>query len=87
MSEIRTQLRTAVISAPDDGCKGLWGEIARHVDLSGFFPLTLLLQTGEVLGASRQNQLVHLGGKVVDTENCCEMFLPLSERSGLESEG
>ena len=67
MSEIRTQLRTAVISAPDDGCKGLWGEIARHVDLSGFFPLPLLLQTGEVLGASRQNQLVHLVRKVGDT--------------------
>ena len=61
--------------------------MARHVNLASLFSFTtLLLQPGEVLGASRQNQLVHLTNSRVLLEDF-EVFSPLSGHFGLESEG
>ena len=61
--------------------------MAWHVYLTRLLPLTpLLLEAGEILGASRQNQLVHLAN-VGTRLKCLDVFSPLSGHFGLESEG
>ena len=61
--------------------------MAWHVNLASLFSFTaLLLQPGEVLGASCQNQLVHLSNSRVLLKYF-EAFSPLSGHFGLESEG